>query len=177
MDRERINKYLSFCIDRLEYESKNDSHDPKVKKDIFSKLDVYRSLKETIEFQVKTSSERQAIRIEWLASLKKRSKSVECQIATIKLYEKVVETLPYLKALNQNGKLNGLINLCYKELDLIDFTYLSFGKRHVDKELLMQEFELAISKSEGDKGIHPEAVNKLRELKDSFEENYKIQPT
>lgn len=173
---ELIRKYLHHCKEGFSQRQQDVNLSDAVKSDLLIRVPIFENLCEVADFLDKPLYQRQSVRVEWLASLKKRGKEVDVQLATIELYDKIVETLPYLHTLNRNNKIESLIQLCQSELDLIDFGYLSFGKRHVLKEDFEREYNLALSLTKSDEDLHPEAVLKLRELSKTFAELYNIHP-
>jgi len=168
MENHLIIKYLSYAEKKIKSQIDNPELDENIKKSLSSKIDNLLDLKEKIDFQLKSPDEKQASRIEWIASLRKRGNLKESRLKAISLYDKIRETLPYLEVLNRNDRLKDLIDLCHKELELIDFSGLSFGDNHISLDLISPLFESLLKTDES--SIHPEAIVKIRELFEEFKE-------
>lgn len=153
-------KYIKHCIGKIENQLSRDDINDLVKDDLRSKLLTYTDIFEKLNFQLKTSEERQAIRIQWLASQRKRNKSVDANLKVIEIYDKIRHSIPYIEVVV--GSNSDLLEMCNKELEKIDFSYLSFGNRMDSRSELIKELSRAIEKNET--SIHPEALNKLKEL-------------
>jgi hypothetical protein len=164
---QHIRKYLRYTEDRLKSHLSNFNLDQNIRESLESKLDSFKYFSDRINFQLQTPDERQSSRIKWLASLRKTGKPTETKIATIRLYDKIREVLPYLEVLNTNEKVQSLIILCLEELELIDFANMNFGENHVSLDLVNELFNKVIE-SEVVFAIHPEALNKIQELYNEF---------
>ena len=68
-----------------------------------------------VNFQCKSSAEKKATRIEWMAILRKRGRETTKQVRTVALYSKILAVMPYLLVLNQNDGLKELISIFKKE--------------------------------------------------------------
>ncbi len=155
-------KYLEHCIAKIEYQlSRNNISEP-IQNDLKSKLATYKDILEKLNFQLRTKEDKQAFRIEWLASHRKRGKPVEAKLRVIEIYDKISQSIPYVKVIA--GLNSNLLDLCNKELEQIDFSYLSFGNRIESRSELIKELSNILEKNDGET-MHPEAVVNLRELK------------
>lgn len=168
----QIIKYLKYVETKLKAQLDSPEFDATIKSSLSSRIESVVDLSERISFQLKSPDEKQAFRIEWIASLRKRQMPIDSKLSTIQLYDKIRETLPYLILLNRNGTVGNLVNLCYEELELIDFSGRNFGDNHISFASAKPHFE-KIFQSEEVLSIHPEAVSKLRELYQAFETTLK----
>ena len=140
-----------------------------VSKNLKRKLEFLTQLKENVEWQLLPDNEKHALRIEWIASLRKRKMNADNQVNAVKLYDKVKEVIPYIKVLNRHGILNELENLCQLELEFIDFSGRSVGKNHVEINSVEKAFEPFFIKIKTNPNslelpLHPEAELKVEEL-------------
>lgn len=155
-------KYLEHCILKIDYQlSRGDISEP-IKADLKYKLVIYKDMIEKLNFQLLPSEEKQAFRIEWIASYRKRGKPIEAKLKVIEIYDKISQAIPYVKVFSIRN--TNLLDLCIKELEQIDFSYLSFGNRIESRSELIQELSNTLERNEG-KNIHPEALERLKELK------------
>jgi hypothetical protein len=161
-------KYLKYAENKLKIQLNNSELNENVKLSLNSKIDNIADIIEKISFQLKSPDEKQAFRIEWIASLRKRDMPIESKLSTIRLYDKIREVLPYLAVLNQNAKPNDLIDLCYEELELIDFSGRNFGDNHISLASVKPLFE-KLTQNEEALNVHPEAIDKVRGLYREFE--------
>lgn len=161
-----IVKYLGYAERKMKSQVNNSELDSSIKESLSLKIDNLIDLKEKIDFQLKSPDEKQAFRIEWVASLRKREMLKESKLHAINLYDKIRETIPYLQVLNRNERLKDLIDLCHQELELIDFSGRNFGDNHISLELIKPLFENLI-KAE-DSSIHPEVIVKVQGLYEEF---------
>jgi len=153
-------KYIEHCISKIEHQLSREGIEDFIKRDLKSKLQTYTDILEKLNFQLKTSDEKQAFRIQWLASQRKRNKPVDSKLKVIEFYDKLRHSMPYIEALSSSN--SNLLEMCNKQLEEIDFSYLSFGNRLESKNDLIKELSKAIVINEN--SIHPEAINKLKEL-------------
>jgi hypothetical protein len=162
-----IVKYLMYVEEKLKNQLDNVDLKNNIRESLSTKLGTIKEIQERIDFQLKSQDEKQAIRIEWVASLRKRGIETEKQLQSIVLYDKIREVIPYLIVLNRNGRLQELIDLCNKELELIDFSNRSFGNNHISLKDILPLFE-SLFESEGNNSLHPEAIKKVEELSQEF---------
>ena len=160
-----IIRYLDYVEKKIKSQVSYEL-DANIKTSLSSKIENLIDLKEKIDFQLKSPDEKQAFRIEWIASLRKRGMLKDSKLHALSLYDKIRETIPYLQALNRNEQLKDLIRLCRQELELIDFSGRNFGDNHISFELIKPMFENLI-KAE-DKSIYPEAIVKVQGLYEEF---------
>jgi len=174
MDKKKIDRYLDFCINRLEEQTVVVKHDPLVVSDLHSKIYLMKNLKEVIQFQRKTILEKQTFRRGWIKSLQKRGKSISLQLASIKLYDKIIDVKFYLEKRKQKDEFASLLYLCEKEIDLIDFTYLGFGEIHVSKENYNELINSALISAKKEEDLDSIFLQKLIDLQSAFSEIYQI---
>jgi len=164
----QIIKYLKYAENKLKAQLNNSELSDNVKLSLNSKIDNIADIIEKIGFQLKSPDEKQAFRIEWIESLRKRDMPIESKLSTIRLYDKIREVLPFLTVLNQNAKPKDLIDLCYEELELIDFSGRNFGDNHISLASVKPIFEKLI-RNEETLSIPRETIEKVRELYNEFE--------
>lgn len=127
---------------------------------------VYKRIKNEIEFQTLTSIEKQAKRIEYLASCRKVNGNCENKLKTINIYESIIVSMPYIKALNHNDKLLLLEGLCIREIEIIDDNLLGDIKKHVTVIEIQNAFKPYFEK------ISPFKVDMLKECYEKIENLY-----
>lgn len=127
---------------------------------------VYKRIKSEIEFQSLTSIEKQAKRIEYLASCRKANGNCEHRLKTINIYESIIVSMPYIKALNHNDKLLLLENLCIREIEIIDDNLLGDIKKHVTAIEIKVAFKPYFEK------ISPFKMDMLKECYEKIENLY-----
>lgn len=167
MDNNNIIKYLRYVENKLKNQLSNPNLTNDLRENLTFKADNITEIIERIDFQLKSQEDKQAIRIEWIASLRKRGIETEKKIQTIELYDKIREVMPYLKVLNANGRVQELIDLCSLEMEIVDFSERSFGNNHISRELIIPIFEKLIA-SEETNTIHPEVLSKVKGLYEKF---------
>lgn len=172
MENHMIIRYFDYVEKRIKSQIDNPELDGIIKKSLTSKIENLIDLKDKIDFQLKSSDEKQAFRIEWIASLRKREMLKESKLCTISLYDKIRESLPYLEVLNRNERIKDLINLCQQELELIDFSGRNFGDNHISIESIAPLFENLIKSEESN--LHPEALSKVEGLYEEFKRTLSI---
>ena len=163
--KQLILRYFDHVQNKLSRQLKNDSLPEELRKDVEGKLVFVESLAERVQFQLKQPEDKQAVRIEWIAVMRKRELNVKKQLATLSLYSKIRDTLPFIKVMNVQGTYSGLMEICKKELEIIDFSGMAFGSDHVDLQAVEKEF-VRFKELEEEKNPlqHPEAFQKINEL-------------
>jgi hypothetical protein len=168
MEKEKIDRFFDFCINRLESQIRNVRYDHSIVSDLHSKIYFIKNLKEIIQFQRKTILEKQNIRKGWIKSLQKRGKSITIQTASIELYDKIVDVKVYLENKKQLDEFASLLYLCEEEIDLIDFTYVDFGEIHVSKEKYSKLMSSALLSAKKEENVHSIFLQKLIDLQSAF---------
>jgi hypothetical protein len=128
-----MTEYLKYCLERFDENLNRSDLDDNIKSDISYRKRVIEDLLEKCSFQEKSNDDRQTIRIEWLASWKKRDKDISAKIATLDLYDEINSFIPYLKIVNRHGSNIDFGNLLKKELQLIDYGFLNYETNHISE--------------------------------------------
>jgi hypothetical protein len=133
-----------------------------------SELIIYTQLKEKLEWLELPPQKKQATRITWLATARNNQmKSIIPLMNNISLYSKIVETEPYIIALNHNSELSGLLTLCIKEKRLIDSE--PYAKKHVSTDEVEKAFKAYFEiRNTVHEDFFSEARLKIEELYDRF---------
>lgn len=155
-------KYIEHCAGKIEDQLLKDDVEEFIKDDLRSKLRTYSDILEKLKFQYKTSEEKQAVRIQWVASQRKRGKPIDSKLMVIELYDRIRYSIPYIEAIS--GSKSKLLEMCNRELEKIDFSYLSFGNRVESRVGLISELNSIVAQNE--ESIHPEAVTNIEKLLD-----------
>jgi hypothetical protein len=134
-----LNK-INARIDNIQNEDKSKYPDD-YKKHLSVEEAVYRRIRDEIEFQSLSPSEKQAKRINSLASCRKTHADCSRKLLTIQIYDTITVSMPYLKVLNHGNRLSLIGELCLKELNLIDDNQLGDVKKHVTKEEIEEAFK------------------------------------
>ena len=132
MNKSDIIQYLSFLEDQF---SKNKSTDLANGSKYDSRIDFVKDLKQKLEWQYKSQEEKRDLRVAWVRSLKKRGKNVSRMNNIIELYDSIMLTKPYLKIYLNTKGVQGLIDLCNKYLQLIDYSGRNFDVKIDEEEL------------------------------------------
>lgn len=165
----QVIKYLEYLESNIDAQISRKDLSEMIKTDLEGKSDVIKDLKERFRFQLKSRTEKQATRMQWLAARRKRGSPILIKQNTINLYSKIIEALAYLSFLNRNDVYSDLVNLCKDELELIDFSGRNFGDRHVSEKKMHDLFtDLLNKESNTMEELYPEAYEKLRELYEEF---------
>lgn len=167
-----MTEYLKYCLEGLNRNLIRNDLDENIKSDISCRIRTIEDLLERFSFLEKKPEEKQAIRIEWLGSLKKRGIDISAKLATLALYDEINSFFPYLKIRNRNGVHKDFEDLLNKELQLIDFGIIQYGTNHISEN----EFNLAFEKfydSLGGLLVH-ELRAKADKLKKAFEMVYTL---
>jgi hypothetical protein len=165
--------YLKYCLERLNQNLNRDNLDENIKNDISFRMRVIEDLIEKCFFQEKNHDDKQAIRIEWIASWKKRGKDISSKTATLDLLDEINSFIPYLKAVNNHGVFDDLDSLLKREVQLIDFGYLDYEGIHIPE----REFNLAFEKfyeSLDGEILALELREKGKKLKNAFLKVYRL---
>jgi hypothetical protein len=94
---------------------------------------AYRNVLEIYNWLKLEPNEKQAKRIENLASCRKVNGNCESRLKTIQIYDLLNNALPYVKALSHFNKLSAIEELCAKELSIIDGNILGDTKNHITR--------------------------------------------
>lgn len=144
------------------------------------RLHLLQILKENYEWFALSASNKQSKRLLNLARERRAGKDVSMELKEINLYSKIIETIPYIKAVsytinNEEKHLTeDLLNFCENQLKVIDF---SLSKRKItfpSKEEVEQAFKSYTERIKPDKipvlksYDQPEATQKIGGLYDMF---------
>jgi hypothetical protein len=92
------------------------------------------NLKTKFQWQFLSLEEKQLQRVAWLRSLQKRGLDIEKQLLTLELYDGIMTALPYMKSYKTLTQVDRMINVCEKELLIIDYSGRGFGTSHISIE-------------------------------------------
>lgn len=127
---------------------------------------VYRMIRDELEFQSLSSIDKQAKRIDFLASCRKTNMDCSRKLLVIQIYDTITISLPYIKVLNHSNKLSSIEDVCMKELNFIDDSQLGDVKVHVSKNEVLEAFKPYFEK------IQPFKMDMLKECYDKIENLY-----
>lgn len=167
----KISKIISKINARIEsIQSEDKSNYPDDYKQHLSVEEaVYRKIKIELEFSSLSSTERQAKRIIYLAICRKANTSCHNELKMINMYDAIVTSVPYIKALNHNDKLLLLEELCSKEADIIDDNSLGHIHQHVTQVEIENAFKPYFEKIYPFKmDIYKECYQKIEDLYEEF---------
>jgi len=128
MQNNYIKKYLSFLDKSYTHSIEVNNGNESFVKAVGSRLEIIRQLSSQLEWQRLSSDEKQAARLEWIASFKKRGVDTSRKEAIVDLYSRIKYSLPHILVLNQNGRLDSFIGLCQSICDIIDFKGRGFDQ-------------------------------------------------
>lgn len=165
-NEEKIFKYLDFYIDKLRSKSDQLGIDSSDASRRHSNIFLLGSLKECMQFQLQTDLERQTFRRGWIGSLKKRGRPTDIPLATIDLYDRLIEIIESVKELDIPTE--SFVAMCQAELDMIDYSHIDFGKMHIDQEVALGEISQLMDVITNDAKQSSEIMAQLEELKSSF---------
>jgi len=162
------NKILDKINARIEsIQSEDVSKYPEdYKQHLSIELAVYKKIKKELEFQNFSPLEKQAKRISYLAICRKTNGDCSNELKTINIYESILVSMPYLKALNHNDKLLLLEGLCIREIEIIDDNLLGGIKKHVTAIEIENAFKPYFEK------ISPFKMDMLKECYEKIENLY-----
>lgn len=121
MQNNHIKNYLSFLNDSYTHSIEANKNNESFVKAVGGRLEVVRQLSSQLDWQLLSSEEKQAARLEWIASFKKRDADTSRKEAIVSLYSRIKYSLPHILVLNQNNRLGNFLVLCQNTCDIIDF--------------------------------------------------------
>jgi hypothetical protein len=164
---DKILEIISTRLKNLEEELKG-TMDEEYKKHLDIERSVFRKLENFLRWQKLSSMEKQASRLAALASMRKSGaieKLIQNQETAIKIYESINLTLPYIKVLNVNNKLDDLEQLCLKELEVIDSSGADFKGKHVNANDVGEAFKIYFERVQVNKSaMFLECYSRIDEL-------------
>lgn len=176
MDNQQFYKFLITTIEKgNDMKSKGDLDDS-----THQRLDLIENLKEKYEWFALSSSDKQAKRLLNIARKRESGKDVSTQLKEVQLYSKIIETIPYIKAVgyevnNEKKHLTeDLLKFCDIQLEIIDG---SLNRRNIifpSKKEVKEAFKSYTERIKSDKipvlktYNQPEANQKIEELYQLF---------
>lgn len=172
--------YIDSCINKLNHQLKRDDISDSAREGLLLRKEVFEDVKERFEWAVRPSEDKQSQRILNLAKLRERGEDISDQLKEINLYSKIIETIPYIKAvsykINNESKhlTEDLLVFCETQLKTIDF---SSNKRKITfptKQEVEEAFKSYTERIKPDKipslkvYEQPEVKQKIGELYDMF---------
>lgn len=128
MQDNHIKKYLSFLNESYTHSIEENKDNDSFVKAVGSRLEVVRQLSSQLNWQSLSSAEKQAARLEWVASFKKRGADTSRKEMIVALYARIKYSLPHILVLNQNNRLGSFLELCQNICDIIDFKGRGFDQ-------------------------------------------------
>lgn len=128
MKNSYIKKYLSFLSESYVSSIEANKHNESFVKTVSDRLEVVRQISTQLDWQELAPEEKQASRLEWIASYKKRGFDVARKQEIAELYSILKSCLPHMLVVNQNGRLDSFIELCYNLCEIIDFKGRAFDQ-------------------------------------------------
>ncbi len=127
--------YLSRAIGLLDRRMKEQEYPEVIAASMRNKIDSFKTLVEIFEFLDKPPAERQALRVSFVASLRKRNLETKDHIAAIKLYEQLSNIIPHCAIAFFRGTESEGYKACTQYACAIDYSYLEFGSDKGIQEL------------------------------------------
>jgi hypothetical protein len=162
---DRMTDIISNRLLSIENELKGDVSED-YKKHLGIEQAIFRRLKGILDWEALSPIDKQASRISTLASIRKsgaNEKSILHQEFVINIYGLITMTLPYIKVINLNNKLDKLEALCNAELQIIDSSGSDFRGKHVAKEEIETAFAFYFEK------VQPHKMNMYKECYEKIE--------
>jgi hypothetical protein len=133
---EIIKKLIAKITARIESLHSEDvsSYSEDYKKYLSVEEMVYRKIRDTLELEILSVEEKQARRINLLASCRKAGGDCSNNERAIYIYDEIRKAFPYIKALNHLDQIAPLETLCSKEMQLIDNSLTGNVKEHITKK-------------------------------------------
>jgi hypothetical protein len=144
------------------------------------RLDLIENLKEKYEWFALSSSDKQAKRLLKIARRRESGKDVSRQLKEVELYSKIIETIPYVKAVgyevnNEKKHLTeDLLEFCDAQLEVIDSSLNKENVMFPSKEEVERVFKTYIERIRPNKipvlktYDQPEVNQKIEELYQTF---------
>lgn len=164
----RVMEIISNRLNGIEKDLRSDIPED-YKKYLEVEQAVFRRLKDLFEWESLSIIEKQESRLSTLASMRKSGaieEIISAQKSAIFIYELLNSSLPYIKAVNINKKLDLIEELCRKELEIVDSAGSTFRGKHVSKEEIETAFQSYF------KEVQPNTMAMFKECYDKIEELY-----
>lgn len=175
-----ILSYIDTSINKINYQLERNDISDAAREGLTLRKEAFEDIRNRFEWAIRPPSDKQSNRILRLAKDREQGKDVSLQLKEINLYSKIIETIPYIKAVsytinNEEKHLTeDLLNFCENQLDIIDF---SLSKRQItfpSKEEVEQAFKSYTERIKPNKipvlksYDQPEVTQKIGELYDMF---------
>lgn len=129
-----VSTYIDSCIVKINVQLERDDISNNAREGLSLRKEVFEDLKDRFEWVERQPDDKQSNRILRLAKSRESGKDVSEQLKEIDLYSKIIDTIPYIKAVSY--KINNeekhltedLLNFCENQLNVIDF---SLNKRKI----------------------------------------------
>lgn len=173
---DEILKYIDSCIDKLNKQlSKYDISDA-AREGLLLRKDVFEDVRERFEWSIRPAEDKQSNRILQLAISREKRENISSQLNEIKLYSKIIETIPYIKAISY--KINNeekhltedLLGFCESQIQAIDFSLYKQKANFPTKQEVEKAFKCYTERIRPNKipslkvYDQPEVVEKIEEL-------------
>ena len=172
--KDNVLAYIESCIVKINVQLERDDISNNAREGLSLRKEVFEDLKDRLEWVERKSDNKQSNRILRLVKLREMGKDVSGQLKEINLYSKIIEVIPYIKAVSYKTNIEekhlteDLLNFCENQLNVIDF---SLNKRKVTFPLKVEIEEAFKSYTER---IKPDKIPVLKSY-DQPEVNQKIE--
>ncbi len=167
---EYINQYFDLIERNLDKNLENEKISFYEKEKIKMRKEMISEMKNNITWQFKKEEDKQIDRIQWLATMRRANtpqKHIEKQRKAIHIYELIISTIPYLKALNSSILEKSIIKFVNNFANLIDFSGRNFSKEFPSNteidEVFKSYFEI-IKPAKGNGNMFEECYDKIEFL-------------
>jgi hypothetical protein len=126
--------YINSCIEKINNQLKREGISNTAREGLLLRREVFEDVRERFDWAIKPLEDKQSARIFRLAKDRELGEDVTAQLKEIELYSKIIETIPYIKAIsyqiNNEPKhlTENLLEFCESQLTKIDF---SLNKREI----------------------------------------------
>jgi hypothetical protein len=114
-------------------------------KAVGNRLELIRQISTQLDWQLLPVEEKQASRLEWLASHEKRGGDTQRKRDIINIYASIQFSLPHVLVLNQNGRLAEFLAFCHSICKEIDFKGRAYDQVKIED---IGSYERALSEVE-----------------------------
>lgn len=151
-----LDKYFNNTLTNLSKHLKDPDLQVAEKEMLKTRIELINELKENLDWQIKYPRQKQALRIQNLAKMRRAEalpKVIKKQESVINFYELINNVLPYIEALHLGNSTKQLLNFCEFYLDKIDFAGSNYNGKLPDSEEIEIAFKsyfvnIAISKND-----------------------------
>lgn len=127
MESNYLEKYFDTTLSNLKNHFDNSDFDEKER--IKMRIELLNEIRENLSWQINTPEQKQSLRIQSLASMRKSGalvKFINKKEKCIKFYELTTSSFPYVLALDTYSSQKELLNFCKDYCNKIDFVGTSF---------------------------------------------------